>query len=36
MRGNEKARGRPNIHLDIKCFYENPEYKTHLEFLRDK
>lgn len=36
MRTNEINRGRPNIHKHITVFYENPEYRTHLDLLRDK
>lgn len=36
MRKSELNTNRPNIHKNITAFYENPEYKNHLDYLRDK
>lgn len=36
MRNNERTTNRPNIHNDLTCFYNNPEYKMHFIHLRDR
>lgn len=36
MRNNERSTNRPNIHDDIRCFYDNAEYKLHLILLQTR